>query len=150
MELSLVRKTDASVSENSDLLIVVMDVVHDHVRWRRVVISFTIVVHSAILGLPGRLHVNHFLITICKAAWGWEDVSGDGNVGTKIQRLDVRVHSLCRKEQCIGWSTGGNMEWSLPGEAWKEHKNQIGWSLRFCTKEFSLYLVGQWRIAEEF
>lgn len=26
------RKTDASVSENSDLLIVVMDVVHDHVR----------------------------------------------------------------------------------------------------------------------
>ena len=149
MELSLVRKIDASVSEKNDLLIVVMEVVHDHVRWPGVVINFTIVVHSAILGFPGRLHINHFLI-ICKAAWGWEDVSGDGNVGTKIQRLDVTVYTLCSKEQCIGWSTGGNMEWSLPGEAWKEHKNQIGWSLRFCTKEFSLYLVGQWRIAEEF
>ena len=47
-------------------------------------------------------------------------------MGTKIQRLDVRVHSLCRKEKYLGRSTGGNMEWSLPGEAWKEHKNQIG------------------------
>ena len=25
-------------------------------------------------------------------------------MGAKIQRLDVRVHSLCRKEQCLGWS----------------------------------------------
>lgn len=47
-------------------------------------------------------------------------------MGIKIQRLDVRVHSLGRKEQCLSWSTGGNMEWSLPGEACKEHENQIG------------------------
>ena len=43
MELSLLRKTDASMSENSDLLIVVMEVEHDHVRWGGTVINFTIV-----------------------------------------------------------------------------------------------------------
>ena len=46
-------------------------------------------------------------LEVCEADWGWKDISGDGNARTKTWRLEVRVQSMCKKEQCLGWSTGG-------------------------------------------
>ena len=51
-------------------------------------INFTIVVHSAVLGSPGRLHVNHFLIDNLRSSLGlrgcfrgWKCGNKDTEVG---------------------------------------------------------------------